>query len=184
MNVYDFDNTIFRGDSTAKFYFYCLVRYPKMVIHLPATALAGLKFLMGIYTKTRFKETLYRFLRCVPNVEGAVASFWDKQEKNIKDWYFLNHRDDDVVISASPEFLLDGICKKLRVEKLMASRVDPKTGLYNGENCHGAEKVRRFREIYESQQIEEFYSDSRSDTPLAEISLYPFLVSGNRIEKW
>ena len=30
MNVYDFDNTILRGDSTARFFAYCLGHYPKM----------------------------------------------------------------------------------------------------------------------------------------------------------
>ena len=28
MNVYDFDNTLLRGDSTARFVGYCFTRYP------------------------------------------------------------------------------------------------------------------------------------------------------------
>ena len=32
MNVYDFDKTIYRGDSTMDFWRYCLKRYPKAVL--------------------------------------------------------------------------------------------------------------------------------------------------------
>lgn len=41
------------------------------------------------------------------------------------------------------------------------------TGEFRGENCHGAEKVRAFRERFGSVQPEAFYSDSYSDTPMA-----------------
>lgn len=35
MNVYDFDDTIFRGDSTRAFWAYCLKRAPGLVRFLP-----------------------------------------------------------------------------------------------------------------------------------------------------
>ena len=34
------------------------------------------------------------------------------------------------------------------------------------------------------EKIEEFYSDSRADTPLAEIAQKAFLVKGERLENW
>ena len=30
MNVFDFDGTIYNGDSSKDFFFYCLKRYPKI----------------------------------------------------------------------------------------------------------------------------------------------------------
>ena len=87
MKVYDFDNTIYRGDSTAHFYFYCLSRRPKMLIHLPATALAGLRYRFGAISKTQFKQTLYRFLTCLGNTEEMVENFWKGHKKNLKQWY-------------------------------------------------------------------------------------------------
>ena len=36
MNVYDFDNTILRGDSSARFFAFCLRRYPRMWTDIPA----------------------------------------------------------------------------------------------------------------------------------------------------
>lgn len=66
----------------------------------------------------------------------------------------------------------------------MASRVDRKTGLYSGINCHGKEKVRRFYEVFKNEKIDEFYSDSYSDTPLAEIAQKAHIVKKNQISDW
>ncbi len=177
MNVYDFDKTILNGDSTAKFYFYCLGRYPAMLKHIPATALAFLKYALGFQSKTAFKEVMYRFLREVPKAEEQVEKFWDKNISLVFDWYYDKRKDDDVVISASPEFLVVPACKRLGIKNVMASRVDIKTGLYDGENCHGEEKVRRFRRVYPNAEIDFFCSDSLSDTPLAKLSKCSKLVS-------
>ena len=38
MNVYDFDNTLLRGDSTARFFAYCLGHYPRMWTDIPGQA--------------------------------------------------------------------------------------------------------------------------------------------------
>ena len=64
----------------------------------------------------------------------------------------------------------------------IASKVDPATGTCLDENCKGAHKVELFARAYPGVQIDEFYSDSLSDTPLAEISKKAFLVQGDKIE--
>ena len=68
--------------------------------------------------------------------------------------------------------------------RLLASRVDKHTGRTDGENCHGAEKVRRLHEAYPEVQIAEFYSDSRSDSPLAELAERAFRVHGQERTLW
>ena len=93
-------------------------------------------------------------------------------------------KSDDVIISASPEFLLEPIIKKLDISTLIASRVDKHTGLYDGINCHGKEKVRRFYEVFPDGKIDEFYSDSYSDTPLAEIADKAYIVKGEELSEW
>ena len=185
MNVYDFDDTIYKGDSTANFFLYCLKKHPKMIVTFPSTAAAVFRFyILKRGTKTQFKEVFYRFLRYC-SVEKDLEDFWNLQMKNIKGWYYEQHRGDDVVISASPEFLLEIPCKKLKVGCLMASRVDPHTGEYTGENCHGKEKVRRFYEKFSTDAvIDKFYSDSYNDTPLAEIAKESFMVKDDTIQVW
>ena len=58
MNIYDFDKTIYDGDSTAAFIGYCAKKYKKTLLTLFPTAWAFLLYSTGIYTKTQFKEKL------------------------------------------------------------------------------------------------------------------------------
>lgn len=182
MNVYDFDKTVYRGDSTVDFYKYCLRKKPHIIFRFPLfTAIA---FLFDNGKKQLFKERFYRFLTELDDVDATVERFWDKHIKNIKQWYFEIQRPDDAVISASPEFLLVPACKRLGITELMASPVDKKTGRYSGLNCWGQEKVRRFYERFESGEIDCFYSDSYSDTPLARLAKSAFIVDGDKLSEW
>lgn len=183
MNVYDFDNTIYSGDSTADFYIFCLKRHKKILLCMPKLLAAFVKYyVFKSGNKTQFKEKMYSFLRYC-DTEKDVRDFWDKHLKNIKDFYKKQHKNDDVIISASPQFLLKPIEKVLKIT-VIASDVDSKTGKYNGVNCYYDEKVRRFYEVYPEGKIEEFYSDHYSDEPLAKISEKAFIVDGDKILNW
>ena len=181
MNVYDFDKTIYPVDSTAQFYKWCLKRYPACRRTLGWTAWAF--FCMGtrLKTKTKSKEIFYRFLRHVP--AEAPLLFWQEHIRDIRPWYLEQRRPDDLIISASSEFLLAPAAQMLEFA-LIASRVEPDTGIYDGENCHGPEKVRRYRAIYGDTPVEGFWSDSRSDTPMAELAERAYLVKGDIISPW
>ena len=93
-------------------------------------------------------------------------------------------RPDDVIISASPRFLLEPVCDSLGVVHLIASEVSPQSGRYTGTNCHGEEKVRRFHEQFADAPIEEFYTDSRSDEPMARLAEKAFIVKGEKIKPY
>ena len=88
-----------------------------------------------------------------------------------------------MIISASPEFLLSEICSRIGIKRLIASRVDKSTGEYSGLNCYGSEKVLRYREVFD-EDIENFYSDSKSDQPMRDISLKGYIVEGDYLKKW
>lgn len=184
MNIYDFDETIYNGDSTRDFYFYCLRKYPGMILSVPAMAWTFFLYILGVKTKTQFKEKMYGFLRYIPDTDVAVNAFWDTNVKNIKKWYKDRQQESDVIISASPEFLLKPVCERMGIKYLIASRVDKNTGKYDGENCHGDEKVRRLYEINPDAVCEEFYSDSLSDSPLAQIAKTAKIIRGNEIIEW
>ena len=181
MNVYDFDKTIYPWDSTAEFYLWCLRRYPACRRTLGWTAWAFLCMGTRLKDKTRSKEIFYRFLRRVP--PDAPESFWREHLENIRPWYLAQKRPDDLVISASPEFLLSPVARALGFS-LLASPVEQATGLYRGLNCHGEEKVRRFREAYGDAAVEGFWSDSRSDDPMARLAEHAHLVEGDIIREW
>lgn len=183
MNVYDFDRTIYDGDSTVDFYFFCMRRHKKTVLLLPSLLCAYIKYyLFNIGTKTQFKETMYKFLRFC-DADKDVEDFWKENTSKVKGWYLKQKRDDDVIISASPEFLLNPCGEKLGFN-VIASKVDKNSGKYSGENCYYNEKVNRYRQVYGTAVIDEFYSDHYSDEPLAKISKEAFIVDKNTITKW
>ena len=184
MDVYDFDGTLYRGDSTADFLKFCLRRHPRTALTLPRTGAAAIAC-MGLHAidKTHFKGSLYRFLAQVPDIDREVERFWRVHEHNIGGP--CRPRRGDLVISASPEFLLRRPCERRGFE-LIASRVDPHTGRVLGPNCSGAEKIERLRERHPSAHIERFYSDSHNDEPFAAFADQAFLVSipHNSIVPW
>ena len=187
MNVFDFDKTIYNGDSTADFCLWLIKRYPSVSLDFISNLGVVLRYKRGKISKTEMKENLYKCLRRVPDMDAELALFWDKHMKNIEKWYLDIKREDDVIISASPEFLLTECCKRLGIKHLMASRVDSKTGKYDGLNCYGAEKPKRFDEYFgasEREKIETFYSDSYSDAPLAVIAKNAYLIKGHKPTIW
>lgn len=181
MNVYDFDKTIYDGDSTIDLYFYCLKKKPSVFFRCFFTQFSGaVKYKTGRISKEQFKERFLSFLKYFQKDDDLLNGFWSENKKKIKQWYLKKKTSDDVIISASPEFLLRPVCDELGVS-LIASVVDRKTGKFSGNNCRGAEKVKRFRESYPDEQIDEFYTDSKSDMPMAKISEKAFLVKRKRI---
>lgn len=176
MNVFDFDGTIYSGDSTVDFCIFCFQKHPGLIRYLPIQGLAGLGYALKLMDKTRMKEIFYRFMGAI-NTESLLEEFWETHKKNIFPWYPARQQPDDIVISASPEFLLRPICRDLGIQTLMASVVDPHTGKYSGINCHGKEKVRRLETQTGITHIDQFYSDSQSDRPLAEIADEAFLIN-------
>ena len=183
MNVYDFDGTIYNGDSTVDFWKYSLIRHPLAMISLFSAVFGLTLYLFGVVTKTGFKQRFYKFLKYIPDIELELSRFWDKHEHKIKCWYLTKKKRNDIIISASPEFLLKPVCDKLEVF-LIASKVDKYTGIYTGENCYGEEKIRRLEAEYPNIKIDSFYSDSKSDSPLAQISRNAYWVSGDEIIPW
>ncbi len=184
VNVYDFDETIYEGDSSRDFYFYCLFNYPKLWLLQPIIGFYGLLFLMKLMPKTQFKEKVFSFLNWIPDVDNAINQFWNTHIKNIKDFYKQIKRDDDIIISASPEFLVKPAMDYLDVPSLLGSRIDKNTGKYTGLNCYGSEKVNRLNQSFPNVQIAEFYSDSKSDEPLAELAERAYIVKGTQILDW
>lgn len=183
MNVYDFDGTIYNGDSSIDFYFYSLRRNPRVILYLPKQLFAFILYFLKIIDKTRLKEEFFSFVKFV-DVEEFVNDFWYKNKCKIFKWYLEQKTNEDVIISASPEFLLKSICETIGVNCLIASKVSSINGKFSGKNCSGEEKVNRFKEIFGDSIIDSFYSDSEKDLPLARLSKRPYKVIRGKVKKW
>ena len=184
MNVYDFDKTVFYPDSSYAFFCYCLKHYPAAILRtVPQIIVWSLLYAFGAVRTKALKERLFSFLRYLQEPGDAVDAFWQKNFKGIGNWYLAQKRDNDLIITASPEFLVGVAAKKLGV-RIIGTRMDIHSGKITGENCHDEEKVIRFREAYPREKIDAFYSDSLSDTPLASIAKRAFLVKKGKLSVW
>jgi phosphoserine phosphatase len=150
---------------------------------LPKAVWGCFLYIVGVIDKKAFKERFFSFLRYIPNLESAVVAFWALHEHKLKKWYLAQKSESDIIISASPEFLLGPVCRKLGV-KLLASAFDGRTGLCDGENCFGEEKVRRLSQSIQISDVTAFYSDSSADEPLADLIPNSYFVKKDRIIPW
>jgi phosphatidylglycerophosphatase C len=184
VNAYDFDGTIYDGDSTLDFYLFCLRKNKRIFSLLPGQALAFLQYGLGRRSKEGCKEQFYRFLTCFEDPEALAVSFWESHRRKIKAFYLRQKNEQDLIISASPEFLLRPLCATLGLSRLIASQVDPRTGKLLGPNCRGQEKVKRLFSEYGDIRIQRFYSDSLADLPLAKLAAEAYRVRKNNLCRW
>ena len=183
MYTYDFDKTIYVRDSSVTFYLSCLKHYPAAVLRtVPRTLAMALKKALGRIDMTELKEQIFAFLKYI-DADTVVPEFWNEKYDGVGEWYLAQRKDDDIIISASPEFLLKPVADKLGV-RLIGTRMDKKTGQIMGKNCHDVEKVTRFYEQYPDAHTECFYSDSLSDSPMAELADKAFLVDHGKLSPW
>ena len=129
------------------------------------------------------KQRYYSFFKGVDTIAMA-EKFWDEHISKIRTWYKGLQKEDDLVITASPEFLIRPICDRLGIKNLIASEVDPKTGKTLSTNCRDREKVIRYRAVYGNTPIENFYSDSYADSPLARMAAKAYMVVDGEIVDW
>lgn len=184
MNVYDFDKTINRTDCSTDFFFFCMKKKPRIALNAIGMLPAFIGWKIGKKTITQFKEKVFSYLKHIDTLEEYVEEFWDINISKSYGWYQEVQKEDDLVISASPEFLIAPACMRLGIKSFIATRLDTKTGKFFGQNCSGEEKVVRFREIYGDATVEKFYSDSYSDTPMALLAKESFLVTDGKLSNW
>ncbi|MDD2519294.1 MAG: haloacid dehalogenase-like hydrolase [Bacilli bacterium] len=182
VNLYDFDGTIYDGDSTLDFYFYCLRKQKALIRYLPIQLFYTGLYFIKVINKKKWKEKFFIFLKGIDNIEIMVNSFWDLNYHKIKNWYLNKNRSNDIIISASPEFLLKEITLKIEVKGLIATIVDLKTGKFLSENCYGEEKVKRLLTDIPNVVVEEAYTDTYSDEPIIKLAQKGYLVKGDNIE--
>lgn len=168
LDIYDFDKTVVPFDSGSNFLIFCFLRYPYLLLLLPYYAVMGALFGLRILSLDRFKKHIFCFIRFVP-LEKAVKKYWDAHEKDVFPWFLPENRArHTVVISASPDFLLQEIAERLKIDTLLCTRHNPKTGELLYKNCRNEEKVRRFKEAFpQAVTVKCVYSDSyKNDRPI------------------
>jgi len=183
-NVYDFDGTIYNGDSSVDLFVFLLFRHPAALAVLPRFLFTVIVWFFKKCSKEQLKEAFFSILRYVPDIENELMLFKIRNNKKIRAWYRTGNHERDIIITASPQFFVSFLLEEYQVNGVIGTIVDPHTGELSDKNCHGEEKVKRLNDKYGNIVIENFYSDSMSDRPLAEQAKQAFFVRRGKPEKW
>ena len=75
INVYDFDGTVYRGDSSVDFFLFCLRRFPANIILLPKVAAALLQYKVHLCSKEHLKSVFFSFVRVSDMKNTSIFSY-------------------------------------------------------------------------------------------------------------
>ena len=199
--VYDFDKTIYGGESGTNFFTYYLRNYPLKGLLFGLTYLKEVLFyLIKITDLKRLKERFFIFLESHSNeeIENIVDGFWKEYGKKMYSWtqeeLRENKKEADMVIvtSATPLFLLERLIPEMGYDMVFGTEFkgDGKEKFaaeIKGENNKGMEKVRKLDKWAKENNIEyeiiKFYSDSLADKPLYDIAEKKYWIKkGKKLE--
>ena len=166
MNVYDFDGTIFYSDCSIGFALWCIKRHPKLLVtFMPGMIKTLILYKFGKVPNYRLQRKMFSYLTMIDDFDTQIEKYWDKYESRISKWYLAQKKPDDLIISASPDCIIGPIAKRLGVNSV-ATEYDREYGVFLNNLMYAKEKARYIFD-HDFPVIENFYSDSLADTPLA-----------------
>lgn len=193
--LFDFDDTISRGDSIVAFLHYCIRRHiapRRQWIH----ALRALwHYLFPFSAMPQPKEAALSFIRGKTTAEmSAVARDFlhDVLEARMKpdalaEMKALKKQGYTIlIVSASASVYMEALRSLPMVDDVLSTLCCVENGMYTGKmgpNCRQEEKPRRIRSWLEEQGIthgvvlDTAYGDSRHDIPMFRMVTHPVLVS-------
>lgn len=187
VNVYDFDNTIYDGETLVDFILYYIRRDAKIWKYIPRLLVIAFKDACHLFTVEEAIEAYASFLEGyyvtkTDSFAESVVDFWNKKEKRIKPWYETVRKESDIVVSGTTDFILEEIMKRMNIKNYVGSSIDKDTGKFT-RLCFLDNKVKIFNELYPDCHIENFYTDSMNDKPMMDIADHVYLVKKNKITK-
>lgn len=185
MNVYDFDNTIYRGESVLDLFFFYVKKTPRLLRFMPKVFYALFRYKQGKMTVEtaleRYAGFVEDYFRSIKDPAADAKEFWDGHMHKIKSFYKELQREDDVIVTASPEMNMREICARLGVQHCVGSLIDEETGKVT-RLCMRSHKIPAFLAAFPDAHVENFYTDSpKNDAPLIDLADHAFVVKGDKI---
>ncbi len=184
MNLFDFDNTLYDGESSFDFFIFCMKKRPKLVKYLHKLIFNLMKYKLCLISRQKLEMLICRnfagIIKICPDFEELAESFWEENYKKIKPFYKNMQTEDDVIVSASFDFLINPVCEKLGIKNVICSKLDISSGKVI-QLCFRENKPELFSALFPGEIPENFYTDSKNDFPLMKICKNNWFVKGNRI---
>ena len=102
--LYDWDGTIYDGDSSLDFILYCIKKNKKLILFFTKKITYFFKYLFKFIDITQFKEEIFSFLKTIDDVDKFVEEFWEQNKHKIKKFYLDKKHDKDIIISHHRNF--------------------------------------------------------------------------------
>ena len=185
MNVYDFDGTIFYSDCSIGFAFWCMKRHPKLwFTYFPQALKSFFQYKKGKIPNYLMQRKMFSYLTMLDDFDVQIEKYWDKYEKRISEWYLAQKRPDDLIISASPSCIIGPIARRLGVNYI-ATEYDLEYGVFVNNLMYAKEKAKYIID-HGFPVIDNFYSDSLADTPIALCAEKAHLVTkkATKVNDW
>ena len=187
IDVFDFDGTIYDGDSTRDFLLYCLRCHPSLILMLPRLIASSILLALGRRDLAEFKGDIFSYIARRYSLSEEAERFWkeEKTQRKIGEWFRNREKTRPVVIaSASPDFELKWAATLLQADLLICTECD-ESGRVKGRNCKSSEKIERIREKLGEFQVNEMYTDNaKADGPLLALARYGFIVTHGKVQPY
>lgn len=186
MNVFDFDNTIYRGESAVDLAVFMIKSNKKVILWMPKIFWSLLKYKLCLVSRDKMQDSVNDFMSKILRDKNEVISltrdFWKKNIRKLDRSIIKRIGRDDVIITAGPDFMLDAVKKHLGTENVICSQtdLDRKCVIYLN---FGENKLKKFKEKYGDTAIDSFYTDSFNDKALMSISKKVFIVKKGKIRR-
>ena len=186
MQAFDFDNTIYKGESAFDFALFVLKKRKRLLRYLP-----GIVKILLDYKACRMSSDEYLvrinkyapiFLENKEFIQKLVVEFWKKNEHKLYLHILEKITPEDFIITSSPYFLLEPIMEKLNTTHFICSEANLDEGKMTYLNFK-ENKVKKFVEKIGKKKITNFYTDSYNDKPMMDYAEHVFLITKGKIEK-
>ena len=198
LSVYDFDKTIYNGETLNDFYRFYLIKKPWKIYTVIFQLWYFLLYVLKIINLEKLKENFLRFLNGenTGELKKLIREFWEKKESKInlwvKDEILKNKKETEILvaISASPTFLIIDRLRLMGFDVVIGTDFLFESTKFHShitsKNCKNYEKVKRLDKWAEDNNIQydivNFYSDSIADKPLFDLAEHKYWIKKGILE--
>ena len=198
LSVYDFDKTIYNGETLNDFYRFYLIKKPWKIYTVIFQLWYFLLYILKIINLEKLKENFLRFLNGenTGELKKLIREFWEKKESKINPWVkdeiLKNKKETEILvaISASPTFLIIDRLRLMGFDVVIGTDFLFESTKFHShitsKNCKNYEKVKRLDKWAEDNNIQydivNFYSDSIADKPLFDLAEHKYWIKKGILE--
>ena len=132
MDAYDFDNTIYDGESSFDFFKFCFTKDLRLIIFFPELLYRLFQYKINRLNEKDIRNTANKIInlyvkRNNMDYNSIIKEFWNKHYKKIKKDFINRIDENDLIITGCPDFLLDYIREDLKTPNIICTVYNKQT---------------------------------------------------------